>query len=1164
MAEGDKVTRSSATELVQNLDISSLDGDTAKVLLNKILTSLEDVAKMKSSTTTADEQKHVSSPPDEVRRASEILLGMKGVDQSNPALSQGAENRNQTGANKANAPSSSDDLASRTKSAISTLADLCTALRDVEPQVVNEVLPQRYHHLVPSTSAPAVNVVQEVSSRIPVSKVSSEHTAGTETPALPSSVAGAQVPSPKRIFIPGKTTIRPMPDYCRVIFHPSSPDMDNRKRRARTVFSAQQLKRLEEEYKKCSYPDKERRQTVAEATGLTEGCVRIWYQNRRAKDHRLKDSERQREGMSVSSTSQPEMSGNLSSRPVEPVRLPQSETAPPTTLNRAEEAAMEALVNLSSTTSTRTTAANNPQNNLDSAAQSDEALSGFDTKPSVTEGASPCKNKNAASTLEHAKQSTVANLQLAQGIKEQPQIRQTKQDSNSKLIPAAYTSTIDKQSGDLRSAPSEHVEKTSRTSSQPSQRAMIASLVAQTMRHAEGLDSKRSAVPIAVVNIPIVRLEGNADKCAAGSAKGSEKMKHVPCVAVTARVGPGGSKRGDSPLQSGEVVHRAASIGIPFHALQFQNQWTKKSPTLSQRNDSSTTVTSKIPTNVQISTGNSPCPEATITCTLTSSSASKIPPLLGFFISDAQAKASASSSNKKIQDAKTSAERHEAKAKVSSSDIPSTIVLRLQPRPTTVVVEKPCTNSGKPAKDSEKETNRPTSSTDDCSSSAPGTTDRKRKASEEESVNKVVQTKMWRELKEEKSVAKRTKNTTKVSKKPSPSQMIQPEREGDLYRYETLNKELPIKETTKGSCTQVQGTQTKLSTTDTKCLNKANSNACTVVSDGTSLNSKNSHPTTLHYKKGRICQCHQLQDIIDYCVRMDPETAAKTDNFCSNTKEVGSLQKPREGKGQTGEPVPRSVDSVPKTWTSGTVRHLKITTPISIATTTSIHLSNARSFTRPVGAVPIGSVRAPGITNTQHARVFHRPTPAHFRHINFAKKPCPIPAVVIPKSVPTTGQLFLKNVQKSAVEVKPARGVRVVVCHPSNTVILPTTYTSPSTFTRPTTNAVAHRTCGAAAMFRLGSVLKRPNTSTFRLPLVMKPAERVTAVATTGYTSSGIRLQPVQNRGQPPLPQGDGDALRRLQRFTDGFMERHRSSEPSTESRRDDRPPPPKVRRTDM
>eukprot|EP00058_Branchiostoma_floridae_P004972 XP_002590460.1 hypothetical protein BRAFLDRAFT_86323 [Branchiostoma floridae] len=1101
MAEGDKVTRSSATELVQNLDISSLDGDTAKVLLNKILTSLEDVAKMKSSTTTADEQKHVSSPPDEVRRASEILLGMKGVDQSNPALSQGAENRNQTGANKANAPSSSDDLASRTKSAISTLADLCTALRDVEPQ---------------------------------------------------------------RIFIPGKTTIRPMPDYCRVIFHPSSPDMDNRKRRARTVFSAQQLKRLEEEYKKCSYPDKERRQTVAEATGLTEGCVRIWYQNRRAKDHRLKDSERQREGMSVSSTSQPEMSGNLSSRPVEPVRLPQSETAPPTTLNRAEEAAMEALVNLSSTTSTRTTAANNPQNNLDSAAQSDEALSGFDTKPSVTEGASPCKNKNAASTLEHAKQSTVANLQLAQGIKEQPQIRQTKQDSNSKLIPAAYTSTIDKQSGDLRSAPSEHVEKTSRTSSQPSQRAMIASLVAQTMRHAEGLDSKRSAVPIAVVNIPIVRLEGNADKCAAGSAKGSEKMKHVPCVAVTARVGPGGSKRGDSPLQSGEVVHRAASIGIPFHALQFQNQWTKKSPTLSQRNDSSTTVTSKIPTNVQISTGNSPCPEATITCTLTSSSASKIPPLLGFFISDAQAKASASSSNKKIQDAKTSAERHEAKAKVSSSDIPSTIVLRLQPRPTTVVVEKPCTNSGKPAKDSEKETNRPTSSTDDCSSSAPGTTDRKRKASEEESVNKVVQTKMWRELKEEKSVAKRTKNTTKVSKKPSPSQMIQPEREGDLYRYETLNKELPIKETTKGSCTQVQGTQTKLSTTDTKCLNKANSNACTVVSDGTSLNSKNSHPTTLHYKKGRICQCHQLQDIIDYCVRMDPETAAKTDNFCSNTKEVGSLQKPREGKGQTGEPVPRSVDSVPKTWTSGTVRHLKITTPISIATTTSIHLSNARSFTRPVGAVPIGSVRAPGITNTQHARVFHRPTPAHFRHINFAKKPCPIPAVVIPKSVPTTGQLFLKNVQKSAVEVKPARGVRVVVCHPSNTVILPTTYTSPSTFTRPTTNAVAHRTCGAAAMFRLGSVLKRPNTSTFRLPLVMKPAERVTAVATTGYTSSGIRLQPVQNRGQPPLPQGDGDALRRLQRFTDGFMERHRSSEPSTESRRDDRPPPPKVRRTDM
>ncbi|CAH1240299.1 PITX2 [Branchiostoma lanceolatum] len=959
-------------------------------------------------------------------------------------------------------PTSSDDFASRTKSAISTLADLCTALRDVEPQVVNEVLPQRYHHLVPSTSAPTV--AQEVA--VSDSKVSSEHPAavGTEPTTLPSPAAvDSQVPSPKRIFIPGKTTIRPMPDYCRVIFHPSSPDMDNRKRRARTVFSAQQLKRLEEEYKKCSYPDKERRQSVADATGLTEGCVRIWYQNRRAKDHRLKDSEKQREGMSVSSTSHPEMPGILSSRPVEPARLPPSEMAPSTTLNRAEEAAMEALVNLSSTASTETIAAHNPQNNLNSAAQSDEAMSDVDTKSSATESIPPCKNIGAASKSDRAEQRTVSYLQLALEKTEQLQIRQTEEITcKSKLIPMADPSAVDKPSDDTRTAPSEQVEKASRVSSQPkSQRAIIASLVAQTLKRSEGLDHRRTVVPIAVVNIPIVRVEDT----------------------------------------------------------------------------------------------------------------------------QANPKQSASSSNPTMQDEKPSTKRSGVdteKAKLSSYDIPSTIVLRLQPRPMTVT-SKSCTSSGESRKDSEKETDQPTSNIDDFnsrSSSTPGVTDRKRKVCEEESVNKgckVVQTKMWRELKEEKSVAKRTKNMTKGSKKSSPSQMIQPSIEGKQCGEGASDKDIPTKETTKGSSAHVESTQTKLLTADTKSL----TNACTVMSDGNTQNPKNSHPTTLHYKKGRVCQCHQLQEIIDYCVRKGPETAAKTDNVCSTPKGAGSLQRPREGKGQ-GEPprqVPKSGDSVPKTWAPGTVRHLKITAPISIATSSS--LTNVRSF----GAVPIGSVRASRITNvTQHGGSFHRPTPASFRHVHFSKKPCPIPAAVIPKSSPATGQLFLNKNKKAAVQLKATRGVRVVVSHPSNNVTLPTAppvceaYTTPPTFTRPTVSAVAqraHHTCGAAAMFRLGSVFKRPNASSFRLPLVMNPAERIATVVTTGYTSSGIRLQPVQNRGQPtgqpggvnrqpPLPQGDGNALRRLQRFTDVFMERHRSSAPSTESRRDDRPPPPKVRRTDM
>ncbi|XP_078696731.1 uncharacterized protein LOC144924917 [Branchiostoma floridae x Branchiostoma belcheri] len=979
-----------------------------------------------------------------------------------------------------------------------------------------------------------------------------------------------------------------MPDYCRVIFHPSSPDMDNRKRRARTVFSAQQLKRLEEEYKKCSYPDKERRQSVADATGLTEGCVRIWYQNRRAKDHRLKDSERQREG--VSSTSQSEMPGIISSRPVEPVsRLPPSDTAPPSaTLNRAEEAAMEALVNLSSTTSAETTASHNPNDSLDSAAQSDEAL------PDTNIKSSSCKNIDAVSKSELVEQSNVAILQLATAKKENPFMIQTEHNrkTNIKLTPATDSSTVDKPSDDVRRAPREQVAKASgATSQQKSQRAMIASLVAQTLKHSEGPECRRTVVPIAVVNIPIVRVDGSTGEGVDGSGKGSKKMNPVPYVAVATGVPvpntgeqPGGSKRGDSPPQSGEVARRATAIGIPFQALQFQNQWTKKSSNGNQKHDSSTTVTAKIQPDVLISKA------PTVTRTSTSSSASKVSSLLGFLISDPQAnvKQLARSSKPTTQDAKPSQKGcsvDKEKAKLPNSQIPSTIVLRLQPRPTTMTA-KPCTTAGKPKKDSEKETSQATSSKDDFSSTTPGTTDRKRKVSEAERVNKgtkVVQTQMWRELTEEKTVAKKSKNVTKGSKKTSPSQVFQPSTRGNQYGNEThQEKEIPTKETARGSNTYGESKQPKLSTDDTKHP----TDACTVESSDNTLNLKNSHPTTLHYKKGRVCQCHQLQEIIDYCVRKGSETA-KIDSSCSTTKDAGSLQRPREGKEQPVEPprkVPRSGDSVPKTWASGTVRHLKITKPISIATTG--RLANVRSFTR--SRVPVGSVRAmPVITNAQHGGGFQRPAPASFRHVNFSKKPCPLPATVIPKSTPAaTGQLFLNN-QKTAVQLKTTRGVRVVVSNPSNNVILPTppvctghTYTSPPTFTRPTVGAVsqrAHHTCGAAAMFRLGSVLKRPNASTFRLPLVMKPVERKTTAATTGYVSSGIRLQPVQNRGQlagqpaagcvnrpPPLPQGDGNALRRLQRFTDGFMERHHLSAPSTESHRDDRPPPAKVRHTDI
>ena len=67
------------------------------------------------------------------------------------------------------------------------------------------------------------------------------------------------------------------------------PTLDLKVSKSRTVFSEEQTVILEAAYRKDDHPDTEQRNMVAQMCGLSEECVRVWYQNRKARAKRQEE-----------------------------------------------------------------------------------------------------------------------------------------------------------------------------------------------------------------------------------------------------------------------------------------------------------------------------------------------------------------------------------------------------------------------------------------------------------------------------------------------------------------------------------------------------------------------------------------------------------------------------------------------------------------------------------------------------------------------------------------------------------------------------------------------------------------------------------------------------------------------------------------------------------
>lgn len=94
--------------------------------------------------------------------------------------------------------------------------------------------------------------------------------------------------------------IPPFLPFILLLFLSETP-ADGNQKRPRTTITAKQLETLRNAYSQSSKPSRHVREQLSQETGLDMRVIQVWFQNRRAKDKRMKKEEEQ-QGAATSPT----------------------------------------------------------------------------------------------------------------------------------------------------------------------------------------------------------------------------------------------------------------------------------------------------------------------------------------------------------------------------------------------------------------------------------------------------------------------------------------------------------------------------------------------------------------------------------------------------------------------------------------------------------------------------------------------------------------------------------------------------------------------------------------------------------------------------------------------------------------------------------------------
>ncbi|XP_077404683.1 uncharacterized protein nobox isoform X2 [Vanacampus margaritifer] len=129
----------------------------------------------------------------------------------------------------------------------------------------------------PSTRPPSPSLPQTVSQHS--LEPQEVYSTRRSTRSCSRSCCGGDGPAPAPAPAPAAHVVPQVPELDRVQAYPVPPP----KKKARTLYSTQQLECLDAFFQEDHYPDAEKRKVIAASVGVTPQRIMVWFQNRRAK-----------------------------------------------------------------------------------------------------------------------------------------------------------------------------------------------------------------------------------------------------------------------------------------------------------------------------------------------------------------------------------------------------------------------------------------------------------------------------------------------------------------------------------------------------------------------------------------------------------------------------------------------------------------------------------------------------------------------------------------------------------------------------------------------------------------------------------------------------------------------------------------------------------------